>query len=291
MRFDRNRFIFISLAAVLVIVLAVLVVIALGDLKDRQNDSPLETTAPTVQPQEEEAEPVITETPYGNLSIPGKWAEYLLVERSENPDLTISYTAKFPSGKVQKLFDIRFGEALDPAVGQVVSSEGLAVGVHVTIHPFDPDGSWSVTETDAVSEILESLNQVLEGLAMVPVGTPIPEFVGDEMAIDTPYCKLYLPKRWAEELRISVDETDGYEVIFSAVIGKHEPVKIFAVNFGGSEATGQVVHTLMTENDVPYNVRARIFELGIGDWSSVDQNTVMAMQEDLNHLLQKLAEE
>lgn len=289
MRFDKTRLILIAVAAVLVIVLAALVIIALGDLNDRENEIPQPTNAPTVQPQEGQDVPV--KTPYGTMVFPGKWSAYLHVDRVEQPELKICFTANLPSGKVQNLFDIRFGEALDPAVGQVVTSEGVAVGVHVTIHPFDPDGSWSVNEIDAVTEMIESLNDVLEGLHMVPLGTPIPEISGDEMVIDTPYCKLYLPKRWVEELRIAVDESDGYEVVFSAVIGQHDPVRIFAVNFGGSESRGHAAHTLKTENDVPFVVRVRIFDLNTQGWSTVDRSTLLAMQEDLNHLLEKLQQE
>lgn len=286
MRFDKNRVLLIAVAVVLVAVLTVLVIIALGDLKDRKNEATQPTNAPTIQPQEGKDVPV--KTPYGTMLFPGKWSAYLQIDRVEEPELIISFTAKLPSGKVQNLFDIRFGEAQEPASGQVVTSEGVAVGVHVTVHDFDPDGGWSVTETDAVSEMLESLDAVLEGLQMVPLGTPIPEIVGEEMAIDTPYCKLYLPKRWVEELRITVDESDGYEVVFSAAIGTHDPVKIFAVNFGGSESRGQTVHSMKTENDIPFVVRARIFDLDTEGWGSVDRSTLVAMQEDLNHLLAKL---
>ena len=289
MRIDKNRLILIAVAAVLVIALTVLLIIALGDLKDRKNDGPQQNTAPTVQAQD--GEDIITVTPYGNLVFPGKWAHYVTVNRKENPDLTVSYTANLPSGKVQKLFDIRFGEAMAPAVGQVVSSEGLAVGVHVTVHPFNPDGSWAVNEIDAVNEMMESLTKLLDGLNMIALGTPIPEIDGEAMSFNTPYCKLYLPKRWLEEIRVSVDESDGYEMVFSAVIGEHEPVKVFAVNFGGSEERGQVVCTLNTENDVVFAVRARIFDLETEGWGSVDRSTLVTVQEDLNFLLEKLMQE
>ena len=184
MRIDKNRLILIAVAAVLVIALTVLLIIALGDLKDRKNDGPQQNTAPTVQAQD--GEDIITVTPYGNFVFPGKWAHYVTVSRKENPDLTVSYTANLPSGKVQKLFDIRFGEAMAPAVGQVVSSEGLAVGVHVTVHPFNPDGSWAVNEIDAVNEMLESLTKLLDGLNMIALGTPIPEIDGEAMSFNTP---------------------------------------------------------------------------------------------------------
>ena len=116
MKIDKNKIVLFSLVAVLIIVLAVLLIVALGELKDRKNERPQTTTSPTIG--QEEGADVITETPYGKMVFPGKYSNYLTVEQTENPDLTISYVATLPSGKVQKLFDIRFGEALDPAVGQ-----------------------------------------------------------------------------------------------------------------------------------------------------------------------------
>ena len=286
MRFDKNKIILIAVAVVLVIVLTVLVVIALGGLVNQKNDRPRETIPPTAQEQEGEDE--IIDTPYGRLEFPGKWAQYLQVERIEEPELELQFSASFPSGKEQKLFDIRFGEALDPAVGQVVSVDGVAVGVHVTVYTFVPDGTWPVKEATAVSEMLEVLTELLDGLNMVPLGTPIPEVEGDEMVIDTPYGKVYFSGRWKEELKLTMDETDGYELIFCAQIGKHEPVRLFAVNFGGSSEKGTAVGTVQTENNIPITIRVRTFELNTTGWNAVDRSTVMAMQEDMNHLLSKL---
>jgi hypothetical protein len=287
---NKNKLILIAVAAVLVIALTVLLVIALGDLKDRQNDVPQPTTVPSVQAQE--GKDLDVNTPYGKMVFPGKWANYLKIQRTENPELKISFSADFPSGKNQPLFDIRFAEAQKPAVGQVVTAEGVAVGVHVTVHTFSPDGSWSVDEIDATNEMLESLNDVLAGLNMVPVGTPIPEIVGEEMSVDTPYCKLYLPKRWLEELRITTDEAKGYyEVIFSAKIGAHDSVEVFAISFGADESYGPQAGLVKTENDIPIVIRLRSFDLDTKDWGSVDRSTLLALQEDVNVLLAKLPQD
>ena len=287
MRMNKNKLILIAVAAVLVIALTVLLVIALGDLKDRQNDVPQPTTVPSVQAQE--GKDLDVNTPYGKMVFPGKWANYLKIQRTENPELKISFSADFPSGKNQPLFDIRFAEVQKPAVGQVVTAEGVAVGVHVTVHTFSPDGSWSVDEIDATNEMLESLNDVLAGLNMVPVGTPIPEIVGEEMSVDTPYCKLYLPKRWLEEIRVFVDESKGYyEVMFSAVIGDHDPVQVFSISFGADASYGQEAGVVKTENDVPVVIRMRSFSPDMEGWNSVDQLTLETLLEDINYLQGKL---
>lgn len=115
------------------------------------------------------------------------------------------------------------------------------------------------------------------------------EIEGDEVAFATPYGKLYLPGKWAEELRICVDKSDGYDVIFYGVFGQHDEIPLFAVNFGGNQ--GSVVHTVFTENDVPVSVGIRTFPLETEGWSAVDHSTALAMQEDLNHLLTRLRNE
>lgn len=285
MKIDKSRIILIVLAAVLAIALAVLVILALGDLSDRNTSQPQETTqTPTTEVPVGDDE--IVQTPYGRLVFPGQWVSNLQVEREEEPDLIIRFLAKISGNKTHPLFDVRFGEALDPAVGQVVSAEGVAVGVHVTVHPFNPDGSWAVKDAELVSNMLECMNEVLDGLNMVPLGSPIPEIDGDEMALDTPYCKLYFPSRWLEELRLTVDESKGYyEVVFKAAIGEHEPIPIFAVNFGGE---GQSVGRVLTDNDVPIVIYARSFDINTEGWGSVDVSTLLAMRDDINHLLSRL---
>lgn len=289
MRYDKNRIILIGITAALVIVLAVLLVIAIVGLSNQKPGSTTPTTEPTQEVQS--GEDKIIETPYGNIVFPGKHAQYLKVERTEQPELKLEFIAQMDSGKTQKLFSLRFGEAMEPAVGQVVSPEGVPVGVYVTVYSFSPDGTWPVRESTAVSEMLEAVDDVVASLNLSPLGTPIPDVQGEELVINTPYCKLYFPGQWAEELQTAVDETDGYEIIFSGIINGHEPIKLFAVNFGGSEDTGKTVHTMFTENEVAFHVRLRTFTLETEGWSTVDQATAMAMQEDLNHLLTKLKEE
>lgn len=115
---------------------------------------------------------------------------------------------------------------------------------------------------------------------------PSPELEGEDVVIETPYGKLYMPGTWKEELTVSVDQTDGYEVVFYGTFGDHDPIALFAVNFGGSQGT--VVETVYTENNVPCDVRLRTFQLEMEGWTNIDQATARAMQEDLNHLLAKL---
>ena len=288
MRIDRNKLILIVVAAVLTIALIALVVVALGDLKDRNNDVPDFTTVPTLQTQE--GKDVEVPTPYGTLVFPSKWSKYVRISRTEDPELEIHFEAAFPSGKTQKLFDICFAGAQAPAVGQVVTADGVAVGVHVTHHLLKPDGSWSVNEIDAASEMLESLDDVLAGLNMVPVGTPVPVVDGETMSMETPYCKLYLPKRWLEEIRVSLDESKGYyQLIFEAVIGNHDPEQVFIISFGGDASVGSPIGLVKTENDVPILIRMHTPTPDTSEWGSVDRATWVALQEScIEELLKEI---
>ena len=284
MSFDKTKIILIVIAAVLAMVLVGLVVVALSGLGGDGVTQP--TTAPT-QPSED----VLIETPYGNILFPGRYAPYLLLERSEEPELTLSFVARMESGKTQPLFDLRFGQPIEPAIGQVVTQDGVAVGVYRTVYKPTLDGSWTLRETTLLSEMQELVDDLVDQLELVDLDTPVPDVQEGEVVIETPYCKLYFPERWKEELRITVDKTKGYEVVFSGFIGEHEAMKLFAVNFGGGEETGKLAHTLMTENDVPLQVYLRTFSLNMEGWSAVDTATAKAMQEDVNYLLGKLMEE
>lgn len=289
MKFDVKRIALIVAAALLAVVLVVLVVIALSGLGNRGENVTQPTTAPT-QPSTPPADKVI-ETPYGNMVFPGEYAPYLQVERVEQPELTLNFIAKTESGRTQPLFDLRFGEAMEPAIGQVISDDGVAVGVYLTVHSFSPDGSWSLKDRTLVAEMLEQVNDLVDQLMLLPLGSPVPDVQDGEIVIDTPYCKLYFPERWKEDLRIAVTQTKGYEVVFSGDIGEHKGVKLFAVNFGGGEDTGKIAHTIMTNKGVALHIYVRTYTLETEGWSSLDVNTAKTMQEDLNHLLSKLIEE
>lgn len=289
MRFDVKRIVLIAAAALLAVVLVVLMVIALSGLGNIGDNMTQPTTAPT-QPTEPQEDHVIA-TPYGNILFPGQYAPYLQVEETENPELTLKFIAKMDSGKRQPLYELRFGQPVEPAIGQVVTDDGVAVGVYLNVYEATFDGTWPVKETALVSEMLELVNDLVEQLDMVDLSAPIPEVQDGEIVIETPYCNLYFPERWKEELRIDVDKTKGYELLFIGNIGEHKGVKLFALNFGGGPEAGQMAHTLRTDNDVQLHVYLRSYTLDTEGWSALDRDTAMTMQEDVNHLLGKLKEE
>lgn len=293
MRYNKNRVLLITAIVLLAILLTLLTVSALISLSERNNTTPGGSsstgTEQVTQPSTNTSGDLVIQTPYGDLVFPGQWAQYLKTEQNDGADYGINFHAKLESGKEQLLFTLEFGEAKAPAVGQVRLENGQAFGVYVFAAGFTPDETWDADEVNIVRAMQEALNDVLNCLKMEPLGTPEPDVEGDELVIDTPYGKLYYPGKWKEETKITIDESDGYEVVFHGAVGGHDFQPLFAVNFGGSKGT--VVHTLTLENDIPMQVRLRTFPLSMEEWSAMDQAMMRAMQEDLNHLLAKLREE
>ena len=289
MNFNVKRVVLIAVAALLAVALVVLVVIALSGLGNIGDQLTQPTTAPTepTQPPEDH----VIETPYGNICFPGQYAPYLEVEKTETPELTMKFIASMDSGKTHPLFDLRFGQPVEPAIGQVVTGDGIAVGVYLTKYQAGYDGTWPVKETELVSEMLALVDGLVAQLDMVALDAPIPEIQDGEIVIETPYCKLYFPERWKEELRIDVDQSKGYELLFIGNFGEHKGVKLFALNFGGGPEAGQIAHTLRTENDVQLHIYLRSFALEMDDWTALDADTARTMQEDVNYLLNRLKAE
>ena len=289
MDLNVKRLVLIAVAVLLALVLVVLVVIALSGLGNIGDQLTQPTTAPT-QPTQPPEDHVIA-TPYGNILFPGQYASYLEVEEITDPELTLKFIAKMDSGRVQPLFDLRFGKPEEPAIGQVVSDDGIAVGVFLKKYEAAYDGTWPVKEVDLVSEMLELVDDLVAQLDMVALDAPIPEVVGGQIVIETPYCNLYFPERWKEELWIDVNQTKGYELLFMGNIGEHKGIELFALNFGGGPEAGQIAHTLQTDNGVQLHVYLRSFTLNMDGWTALDADTARTMQEDVNYLLGKLKEE
>ena len=53
-------------------------------------------------------EDVVIETPFVNLTFPGRWSDYLHVETEEGQDYTVHFHAKFPDGEAYRIFSLTF---------------------------------------------------------------------------------------------------------------------------------------------------------------------------------------
>lgn len=110
----------------------------------------------------------------------------------------------------------------------------------------------------------------------------------DSLVIETEYGDLYYPEQWSEYVTTSQEMTDGsLGVVFSARIGETE-YPMFKVTIGDS--ADAEVGTLTDDSGTARTVHMSVYELGeTPDLSAEEQQRVVAMQEDLNYVIDHLA--
>lgn len=122
-----------------------------------------------------------------------------------------------------------------------------------------------------------------------------PKIEGTEPAIEdvqvkTPFCTLYFPGQWADGLETKVTEEEWNTAVdFSAAIDG-EKIRLFTLHFGG--AAGDPVGIWEDAEGVMMDITMEIHELELEDrWTAEQTDHICAMQEALNYVLEKLAEE
>lgn len=110
----------------------------------------------------------------------------------------------------------------------------------------------------------------------------------EEMAIDTPYCKLYYPKKWEDSLKVKKKTDEPYTVEFYATIEKSD-FHLFDFIFNGTD--GVLIGELTTDDGNAVKVNVNSYELEIDKLSDDEKSNLYLMQEDINYTLQKLLTE
>lgn len=110
--------------------------------------------------------------------------------------------------------------------------------------------------------------------------------------VETPYCRLYYPKKWEGALRADTLQTQtDYQVAFLGSVGGNEEW-LFTVYFGEVNEYAFSVGTVTTESGETVNVSAELSDFMPDDtWRQEDIDTMCEMQESLNYLLERLKED
>lgn len=255
-----------------------------------------ETTAPAEEPKEQmEIIPCVDgeiETPYLTLRYPDALSDHLTVVNSEKDPYTLEFYALLEGKPEQRLFDVCLGENASGNLGTVETASGeLPVGM--TLYPFVPDENWTEGEINTVLAMQDAANYLVEQLPLVKksaatetpvVSEVIPEAnVVNYMSVKTPYCTLYYPVVWQDQVRVDQVEKETYRVRFyGRVDGKGEKL-LFSVIFGGDE--GEQVGVVTTDQDEKIPVYIVMENLILPGWSEEDAAEIYAMQEAVNQLL------
>lgn len=130
-----------------------------------------ETTDEPVVPTQSDAECFQIDTPYGNLSYPTDWKDFLDLEFSEQDPYSVTFRAKLETRGIVPLFSIIFGGNSESAVGAVKMDDGQKVNVNLQIHKITPDATWSDSDIAVAFAMQEAMNDVLSHM---PMEAPVP---------------------------------------------------------------------------------------------------------------------
>lgn len=114
------------------------------------------------------------------------------------------------------------------------------------------------------------------------------EIQGD-FEIETPYCNLYFPAKWENQVSIEKIEEEQYIVQFFGNIEGEEQQHLFDVLFSGTEGIKIGDLTMVDGTVIPvyiYSVEQQMNE----NWTEEEKNIIYAMQEDINYTIEKIEE-
>lgn len=104
--------------------------------------------------------------------------------------------------------------------------------------------------------------------------------------IETPYCDLYYPKAWSNQIEINTSEKDSYKVEFLTTI-KEEKIKLFDLYFGGNR--GDEIG-ILSVNGKKISIKVESYSIDLEKYSEDEQIDLTGMKEDLNIIISKLIE-
>lgn len=108
-----------------------------------------------------------------------------------------------------------------------------------------------------------------------------------DYSIETRYGKMYFPEKWQTYIDVQINENDPYTVQFFATLDNEVKARLFNIVFGGSE--GVYVGKLIDSEGAIIDVHIVMNELsGDEDYTEEQSNLIIAIQEDVNHIISKM---
>lgn len=116
----------------------------------------------------------------------------------------------------------------------------------------------------------------------------IPFFSTEEelFEIETPYCNLYYPIMWNEQILIEFEEDTVYTVKFSAKLDS-KSISLFDLCFGGEN--GDKIGELTVEDEI-IDIKMISYGFELDGYTEDMRNDICGMNEDVNVIISKLIE-
>ena len=238
------------------------------------------------QPQQT-AGMVTFSTTYGILCYPEEMADAIRYEIHEGDVYVVAFYGTVEGLPEQPLYDVCFGEDLKEYAGTVVGPQGELMKVVIEFQPLVPGKDWTDEQRDGLYALQETANQVLDELWILEdngIIEPPAGYTEGDLLVETPYADLVYPGRWGTDIRVSIHETDPYQVKFYGTSGELGEQLLFTIAFGETE--GHEITTL-TDPD-GREVAAYIIFGELTGPEGKEKDRLYAMQEDAAILVEAL---
>ena len=226
-----------------------------------------------------ETDDLIVETPFTPLRFSGQWKEYLRTEIQEEDGYTVAFYANINSLPEQHLFDVCFCVERDKAMFTIQTNDASAQTVSIKFYERSDTEAWTQDEEDLFYAMQEGVNYLIENLKILE------NDMLEEIVIATPYGRqLRYPGKWESKLRIEYNDVDGYTIAFYGVTSDREQ-HLFDICFDCEQGTYLGAIEMPDSEEISVNLVVYQIE---GSWTQEETETFLAMQEDVNYLIEKL---
>ena len=243
---------------------------------------------------------MVVQTPYGELCVPGEFAEYIEVEHKlRDNEYLVTFYGVLDESKYL-LFDVCFGVPATEGIGTIVNGENEVINVSVKLYELSLNGIVDKEKTENLMRMQDSVGYLLEKMNLsdveyVPEEIVIPEddisseFVDSsgesaDIFVETPYGGLYYPGKWKEYVRIEISQESVYSVVFYGSVNGKTEQHLFSLTYAGEE--GYELGTTVDSQGNDVVVRMIPGELMMGDdWTDEEKEIIFQMQEDVNYLI------
>lgn len=234
-------------------------------------------------------EPVSFETDYGELLYPQEWGDRVQVETEAGDDYSVSsFFFVMSDGTNVPLFDVSFGRQDGAYLGEIQTKDGTLVPVFIRSYSLREEEKWVQDDINTYYAMQEDVNFLIGKLPLINTQSPDGQGANQveipDMEIETPYGKLYFPGRWKAELR--VDNQENMVSFYAAMSGLTE-CRLFDVCFNTAEQGALGYLETEAGEKIPVGIQFYTIQRA-DDWNDYVMDRILVMQEDVNHLIDKL---
>lgn len=164
----------------------------------------------------------------------------------------------------------------------IILTVSILAGLYFLIGP--ADSSEVYQPTDSAEETVGT-----EATETATEATEATDGYQADLVVDTPFCALYYPGEWSSSVRTEIlDLGYGFAVHFYGTSHNRE-AELFSILFAFETENSTFIGSI-EQNGILTDVHVEIAEFAADDsWDSEAANEILAMQEDVQYLLDRLA--